>query len=61
MLSLFEPQSAHAKNPAVDNDFHQTHAIFSLFENLEVEDLDKPSMNDHQSNGSHSPVANGEH
>ncbi|KAF6240956.1 hypothetical protein HO173_000749 [Letharia columbiana] len=42
----------------VDNDFHQTHAIFSLFEGLEVEDLDKPSVNGHQSND-HCPTANG--
>lgn len=45
------------KNIVVDNDFHQTHAIFSLFERLEVEDLDKPLaplVNGHHSNGHHS-------
>ena len=47
-----EHQSAHTNNAAVDNDFHQTHAIFSLFEGLGVEDLDKPLMNGHESNGS---------
>ena len=51
MLSYPEYGSAHANNSAVDNDFHQTHAIFSLFEGLGVEDLDKPLMNGHESNG----------
>lgn len=30
--------------------------MFSLFEGLEVEDLDKPMVNGHQSNGFHSPI-----
>ena len=64
---LYPPdiQSAHAENAAVDNDFHQTHAIFSLFEGLEADDLDKSfaveksAVNGHQSNDDHSPIANG--
>ena len=48
---------AHANNAAVDNDFHQTHAIFSLFEGLKVEDFDKPAVNGHQSNDVHGPIA----
>lgn len=50
----------------VDNDFHQTHAIFSLFEGIEADDLDKsfavekPAVNGHQSSD-HSPIANGAH
>ena len=51
MLLPLEIQNSHAKNIVVDNDFHQTHAIFSLFERLEVEDLDKPLVNGHQLNG----------
>lgn len=51
-------QSAHAKNIVVDNDFHQTHSIFSLFERLEVEDLDKPLVNGHQLNGFHNHITN---
>ncbi|KAL9137450.1 MAG: hypothetical protein Q9175_001339 [Cornicularia normoerica] len=43
----------------VDNDFHQTHAIFSLFEGLEVEDLDKSSVNGHELNNVHNPMTNG--
>ena len=61
MFPLSEHQSPHTNNPIVDNDFHQTHAIFSMLETLEVEDLDKPLMNGHQLNGSHSPIANGTH
>lgn len=58
MLQPPEFPGTHANKIAVDNDFHQTHAIFSLFEGLEVEDLDKPSVNGYQSNDVHSPIAN---
>ena len=59
MLQSLEIQTRHAKNIVVDNDFHQTHTIFSLFERLEVEDLDKPLVNGNQTNGVHNHIANG--
>jgi hypothetical protein len=45
---------------AVNNDFHQTHSIFSLFDGLKVKDMDKPFLPDTAVNGAH-PVVNGAH
>ena len=35
----------------VHNDFHQTHKIFSLFDSLEVADIDKPIEDNALTNG----------
>ena len=57
MLSPSDLKDAHVNGTAVDNDFHQTHAIFSLFEGLEAEDLGEALVNGHQSNGINNPNA----
>lgn len=38
---------------AVNNDFHQTHSIFSLFDGLALKDMDKPFLSDTAVNGAH--------
>lgn len=38
----------------MDNNFHQTHAIFELFEGFEMENMDDPASTDPFVNGMHS-------
>ena len=46
------------KDTKVDNDFHQTHSIFHLFEGLDVKDMGKtPTIPSHLPNGNHSTEA----
>lgn len=45
---------------AVNNDFHQTHNIFSLFDGLEVKGLNEPFHLDTETNGIH-PIADRTH
>ena len=57
MFSPSKLKDAHVNDAAVDNDFHHTHSIFSLFEGLGVEDLGEALVNGHQLNGIKSPIA----
>lgn len=45
----------------VDNDFHQTHSIFRLFDGLEVPDMDKiPSHSSTGPQNGHTTTLNGD-